>query len=96
MLEDGVQADDSEVLFVKQLVEALGLGQPVRDATGAEHLKRVQCHHTPTQAGQRERLRGVEPLRDTPFGCEGRSFGHEGMLRVSGHWATGKRRLFQG
>ena len=51
------------------------------NAAGAEHLEGVQEDNAAAQAGKRERLARIEPLRDGRLGCEPESgLGHVSIL----------------
>jgi hypothetical protein len=54
----------------EQVEGALGLRRSLRDASGTQHLKRVQQNRPAAQSGQGQRLTGVEPARYRNFGSE--------------------------
>jgi hypothetical protein len=65
-----VQPDDLEVRMLEEVEGALRLRRSVSDASGAQHLKRMQQNRPTAQSGQRQRLTGVEPARYRNFGSE--------------------------
>jgi len=68
VLEHRVQAHHRHTLIGKLLMHLARLRNGVHHATGAQHLRSVNQHHLPAQIGHAQRLVGVEPLGDVPFG----------------------------
>ena len=49
MLEHSVQTNDADIVNGKRVANPLGLGEAVRDAPGAEHLKRMKDNNAPLE-----------------------------------------------
>ena len=54
-------------VFAKILLDPLGLRQPVGDAAGTEHLKRLDYHDLASEIGQGRIVGSVEPAGDGQF-----------------------------
>src|ERR1700674_3784706 len=70
ILKHRVQPDDLEVRMFEEVEGALRLRRSVSDASGTQHLERVQKNRPAAQSGQGQRLFGVEPARYCNFGGE--------------------------
>src|SRR5690606_260922 len=68
MLENAVQAHDAQLIRRECLIYGLGLRYGVRNAGGAQHLKRMQDHDLAAQGFEREVISSVHPLADGPVG----------------------------
>ena len=66
VFEHGVEAQQGDV-FAKILLDPLGLWQPVGDAAGTEHLKRLDYHDLASEIGQGRIVGSVEPAGDGQF-----------------------------
>ena len=70
MFKHRVQPDDLKVRMLEEIEGALRLRRSVSDASGTQHLKCMQKDQPASQAGQCQRLTGVEPARYRHFGSE--------------------------
>src|ERR1700691_1657329 len=70
MFKHRVQPDDLKVRMLEEIQGALRLRRSVSDASGTQHLKCMQKDQPASQAGQCQRLTGIEPARYRHFGSE--------------------------
>ena len=76
VFKHGVQANNKQLMRRKRCLDAIGLRNALRDATGTQHLEGVQDHDAPEQVFQADGLWRVEPLTDLQHGRQFQSGVH--------------------
>ena len=94
VFEHAVEPEHGNVV-AEDMLDALGLRQPVRDAAGAEHLERLDHHDLAPETGQSWVIGSIEPTGDRQLGSSGvpRLHGQRRLhsLRASQHGGRRQR-----